>query len=118
MIADALFDKLPKKFISAISTVLLIAFMICTVSEVYDYQNIAKFDYALAKRIAEKVTPETKEITVSLTKSSHFPQNALHGDHVISATESYWGISGIVRTITGNKDVVVKLQLSDFENEK
>ncbi len=118
IVLDALFDKVPKKLNSAISTVLLIVFMICTVSEIYDYQNIAKFDYALAEKISEKVTPETKEITVSLTKPNHFPQNALHGDHVISATESYWGISGIVRTITGNKDVVVKVQLSDFENEK
>ncbi len=110
IIADAILPLLFKSFTPVITSLCLIVFSVAAVSEVCDYEKTAQHDLALAQKIAENIDDSTSEISVKLTSPAYLPQNAPYGDHIKSMVASDWGISGIVRTVSGNKKVIVKVR--------
>ncbi|MBR5614548.1 MAG: hypothetical protein IKW64_04525 [Clostridia bacterium] len=110
IIADALLPLLFKSFTPVIASLCLIVFSVAAVSEVCDYEKTARHDLALAQKISENINTNTTEISVKLTSPAYLPQNAPYGDHIKSMVASDWGISGIVRTVSGNKKVIVKIR--------
>lgn len=109
IIMDAVFDMQGKKWMSAFSAILIFVFSLSAVSEVGDYNFTAKRDADLTSKIAQQVKPDTKKITIKTDSPKYYLQNAPYNDHIMSITGSDWGLSGIVRTISKNRSVVVQL---------
>ncbi len=110
IILDAVFDIRGKKWMEALSAILIFVFSLSAVSEVGDYNFTAKRDADLASKIAQQVKPDTKKVTIKTNTPKYYPQNAPYNDHIMSMTGSDWGLSGIVRTISKNRDVLVQLR--------
>lgn len=110
ILADSLAGTLFKKYAPLVAAVLVFCFSVSTVSEVSDYNLVARRDKELATKIAHQVTSDTKTISVKITSPRYYEQNAQYNDHIMSMTGSDWGITGIVRTISGNRDVVVEIK--------
>ena len=96
-----------RSFTPIFACVCLIVFSVATASETIDYEKTARHDVALAHKISESVTPETKQISVKITTPVYLPQNAVFGDHIKSMVGSDWGVMGIVRTVSGNQYLIV-----------
>ena len=109
IILDFITKKVFKKYSAVVAGVLIFCFSVSAVSEVSDYNYTAAMDKKAALEIANMIGPGTKTIKVKITSPPYYPQNAPFGDHIISFTASDWGPSGIVRTISKNKDVVVDI---------
>ena len=110
MVTDALLPVLFKNFSPVAVSICLIVFSVSAVSEVFDYEKTAKHDLVLAQSIAQKLPEDATEISVKLTSPVYLPQNAVYGDHIKSMVGSDWGVSGIVRTVSGNKKVMVNVK--------
>lgn len=110
LISDSLLSVLAKRFSHILAAVLIFVFSISATSEVCDYQYTAGRDFDLAKRIAREVKADTVSVSVRINSPKYYPQNAPHGDHIMSMTGSDWGLTGIVRTISGNNKVVVEVK--------
>ncbi len=107
MILDGIIPLLLKSFTPIFASVCLIVFSVATASETIDYEKTARHDVALAQKISESVTPETKKISVKITTPVYLPQNAIFSDHIKSMVGSDWGVMGIVRTVSGNQHLIV-----------
>lgn len=110
LMADAVIPALFKSRTPAVLGICTLVFFSAAVSEVSDYDITARRDLALAEKIAASVPPdngEPTEIFYTCNAPYHFEQNCLFGDHIISARGSSWGITGAVRTLSGNKRVIV-----------
>ncbi len=109
MLLDKLLSQISKKYIYAVGTILIFWFSVSMVSEVQDYSYTAERDRRAAIEVSEKINMDTRTVKASLKTPDYYPQNAPYGDHIMSMTGSDWGITGIVRTLSGNKMVVVEL---------
>ena len=107
MMLDGFVPFLLRSLTPIFASVCLIVFSVAAVSETLDYEKTAQHDVALAKKISENITPETKEISVKITTPAYLPQNAVFGDHIKSMVGSDWGVMGIVRTVSGNQHLIV-----------
>ncbi len=107
IILDRVMSEIPRRYVCALSAVLVFWFSIVSVSEVGDYRLTAKRDLELATQLAQKVDSDTTVIEVNAKVPKYYPQNAPFGDHIMSMTGSDWGMTGIVRAISGNGRVVV-----------
>ncbi len=108
ILLDGLLSLCFKKFSKAVSLMLIFVFIISGVSEITDYSFVAKRDHELAKKIASEISVDTKEVWVKISSPKYYPQNAPFRDHIMSMTGSDWGVTGIVRTISKNRQVKVK----------
>lgn len=113
IVADALLPVLFKSFTPFAVSICLIIFSVSAVSEVFDYEKTARHDLALAESIIQKLPKDAAEISVKLTVPAYLPQNAVYADHIKSMVASDWGVSGIVRTISQNKSIVVNVDRSE-----
>lgn len=102
-------------FVNFISAALMMFFLIAAVSEVTDYMNVAHSDLVIIQNASEMVTPDSESITVMLRREDYGEQNAPFRDHIMSLTNSEYGICGAVRTMSGNYKVDVKCIFSDEE---
>ncbi len=109
MVLDGLMPIFLRSFTPIFASVCLIVFSVAAVSETLDYEKTARHDVALAQKISESVTPDTKEISVKITTPAYLPQNAVFGDHIKSMVGSDWGVMGIVRTVSGNQTLIVNV---------
>ncbi len=105
IIIDALFSLIPHKYMPFFVSLFIFCFIVCDVSETYDYEYTARTDFNIAQKIAEKVSPDTKELTLEGNFTIYHPQNSPFGDHIMSMLGSDWGPTGIVRTLSGNRVV-------------
>lgn len=108
IITDAIFDMWGKRWAAAFSAVLIFVFSISSVSEVADYNFTAKRDALLAQKISQQIKADTSKVSVKTNTPKYYTQNAPYNDHIMSMTGSDWGLSGIVRTVSNNRNVVVK----------
>ncbi|MBQ2932325.1 MAG: hypothetical protein IJE62_05740 [Clostridia bacterium] len=108
IVVDAIFDVRGKRWAAALSAVLIFAFSISSVSEVGDYNYTANRDALLAQKISQQTKADTAKISVKINTPKYYTQNAPYNDHIMSMTGSDWGLSGIVRTLSNNRKVVVE----------
>ncbi len=108
IIAGAIFDVRGKRWAAALSAVLIFVFSLSSVSEFGDYNFTAKRDALLAQKISQQITADTPKISVKINTPKYYAQNAPYNDHIMSMTGSDWGLSGIVRTLSNNRKVVVE----------
>ena len=109
VMADGVSDRIFKEYTPIVAAVLIFCFSISAVAEVNDYNYIAKQDAKTAEEIAKMVGPDTKRIKVRLDVPKYYSQNAPYNDHIISFTQSDWGPTGIVRTLSKNRWIVVEV---------
>lgn len=107
IVLDGIVPFLFRSFTPIFASVCLIVFSVAAVSETVDYDKTARHDVALAQKISENITSDTKELSVKITTPAYLPQNAVFGDHIKSMVGSDWGVMGIVRAVSGNKDLIV-----------
>ena len=110
IVLDNLGAALFKKYAALLSAALIFFFSVATVSETVDYEFTAKKDFHIASEICQRVDQNTKEVSVKISLPSYYTQNAPWRDHIISMTASDWGPTGIVRVLSGNKEMVVKIK--------
>lgn len=108
LLLDGLLSAFAKRFSHILAAIFIFVFSISAVSEICDYQYTASRDFELASKIAKEINEDTASVSVSINSPKYYPQNAPHGDHIMSITGSDWGITGIVRTVSKNSKVVVK----------
>ncbi len=108
--SDRAASKLFQKYTCVFAAILVFWFTIPMVSEVLDYHYTALCDFNIATKVANQVTYDTKRVKAKIKSPSYHPQNAPFGDHIMSMTGSDWGLTGIVRTISGNERVVVEAE--------
>ncbi len=109
LVSDSAAGKVFKKYTPILAAVMVFCFSVSAVSEVNDYNYVAGQDAKTAEKIAKVVHPDTKRIKVKVKSPKYYPQNAPYNDHIMSITASDWGPSGIVRTISKNRRVVVEI---------
>lgn len=107
LIADAAIPKLFRSMTPAFVCLCLFVFSIATVSEVCDYNQTASSDLALAQKIANEMPLDAEQISVDVKTPDYYPQNSPIRDHISSMTGTDWGVTGIVRTLSGNRKVTV-----------
>lgn len=107
---DALIPSIFKRLTPAFCLLILLVFAVCGVSEVCDYECTAQKDLALAEEITAKLPPDAEYAKIRISSPDYYPQNAPFGDHIKSMTASDWGTNGIVRTLSGNKDLVIDVE--------
>lgn len=112
---DGIVNKLLKVsgLVNFISAILIMFFLIVTVSEITDYMNVAHSDLVIVQNTAESVTSNPESITVTLKRKGYIEQNAPFRDHIMSLTNSEYGICGAVRAMSGNYKVNVKCEFTD-----
>ncbi len=110
LLADSLAQLLFKKYTALAAAVLIFCFSVSAVSEVRDYNFTARRDSELASKIAQQVLPDTKSVGVRITTPKYYEQNVPYKDHIMSMTGSDWGITGVVRTVSKNRKVVVEIK--------
>lgn len=112
LILDAVLPLLFRSQTPAVWVSVILVFMLVSVSETCDYVTTARRDMELALKICEKVPPAeadgTDLITYSTDAPLYFPQNSPYHDHIASMRASEWGISGIIRALSGNHSVTVE----------
>lgn len=108
LILDGILSVSAKRFSHILAAILIFIFSVSAVSEVCDYQYTANRDFELASEIAREINETTTSVSVRINSPKYYPQNAPYGDHIMSIIGSDWGITGIVRTVSGNSKVVVK----------
>ena len=109
IIMDTILPALFKSATPIIITVALIVFSLASATEVYDYNKTAQQDLALAKEISQNISETSPNITVKIKSPVYPPQNAPYRDHIKSVIGSDWGITGIVRTVSGIKNAEVTI---------
>ncbi len=113
ILVEMLVNKLPHLYKNILAALMIFFFSISTVSEVCDYNKVAESDYQNAKAIAQKIDKDTKYATVNISTPKYLSQNAPWNDHIISMVGSDWAPTGIVRTISKNREVIIKLAEND-----
>lgn len=110
LLADSLAQFLFKRYTALVAAALIFCFSVSAVSEVRDYNFTANRDREIATKIAQQVLPDTKSVGVRMTTPKYYEQNAPYKDHIMSMTGSDWGITGVVRTVSKNRKVVVEIK--------
>lgn len=105
---DRAASSIGKKYICVLGAILVFWFSVVSVSEVTDYSQVANQNFKLATQIAQSVKSDTETVRVKVATPKYYPQNAPYRDHIISMTDSDWGMTGIVRAVSGNEKVVVE----------
>lgn len=108
VVLDSVLTSIAGRFSAMLLAVLVFVFSVCSVSEVCDYDYTARCDFGLASSIANRVSENTSRIKVEINSPEYYPQNAPYGDHIMSMTGSDWGVTGIVRALSGNRRVVAE----------
>jgi hypothetical protein len=108
LILDSFLSAFAKRFSHILAAILIFVFSVSAVSEVCDYQYTAKRDFELAVKIAKEVNEDASSVSVKINSPKYYPQNAPYGDHIMSITGSDWGVTGIVRTVSGNSKITVE----------
>lgn len=110
IIADAFFSRL-SKFKKPLFVILSVFLIICNVCEVSDYTKTMLYDYKLIHSIAENPDKDINNPNIYYypeTTNNYLPQTIPFNDHIMSITGSDWGLTGTVRTITKNPDIIVE----------
>lgn len=91
----------------ALCAVLCFYFVICSVSEIYDRNQTAAYDERIIYYTAnQKSAGDT--FYYKKEKSDYPAQGSVYNDHIISVTGSDWGLTGTVRAVLKNKDIIVE----------
>lgn len=108
IILDNVLSVAFRRYAPLVAAILIFCFSVSAVSEVCDYELTASRDKALAVKISEGVTPDTRKLKISTDTPDYYPQNVPWRDHIKSMTASDWGVTGIVRTISKNRLVEIE----------
>lgn len=85
-------------------------FLICNTAEVYDYTKTMVHDYNIIRSVAENPVKDTENENIYYypeTVENYLSQTSPYNDHIMSITGSDWGLTGTVRAVTNNKEIVV-----------
>lgn len=107
IILDTVFSALLKHKIKYLAFFLSIYLCICNVSEVWDYHKTAEHNKRIIFEIAKNYTGQN-EILYEIKTEKYLEQNSPYHDHIMSIVGSDWGLTGTVRAVLKNKDVIVK----------
>ena len=85
--------------------------------ELYNNQLIQKLVGAadanlrlIEKMLNVEILNFGNEITIKISSPIYLPQNAVYHDHIKSMVGSDWGVTGIVRTISGNRNLKITIK--------
>ena len=106
IILDAVFSSLLKHRVKYLVFLFSIYLCICNVSEVWDYHKTAEHDKKIIYKIADTYNGDN-EIFYEIRTEKYLEQNSPYHDHIMSIIGSDWGLTGTVRAILKNKNVVV-----------
>ena len=107
IIIDALFSYLLKHRVKYLAIILAFYLCICNVSEIFDYHKTAENDRKIIYEVAGLYNGE-KEIFYEVRTEKYLEQNSPYHDHIMSIIGSDWGLTGTVRAVLKNKNIVVK----------
>lgn len=107
IIFDTVFSYVLKHRVKYLLIPLCIYLCICNVSEVWDYYKTAENDKTIIYEIAGNYNGNN-EIYYEIKTEKYLKQNSPYHDHIMSIVGSDWGLTGTVRAVLKNKDVVVK----------
>lgn len=107
IIIDTIFSALFKYKTKYVALFLSIYLCICNSSEVWDYNKTAAADLKIINEIASTYKGENT-LYYEIKTDKYLEQNSPYHDHIMSITGSDWGLTGTVRAVLKNKDIVVK----------
>ncbi len=110
IVIDRFALRFPQRYICVFGVILVFWLSTVTVSEVEDYNYTARQDFKLAAQISDNVSADTQKVKVRISTPKYYVQNAPYHDHIMSMTGSDWGLTGIVRTLSKNENVVVEVK--------
>ena len=116
IIIDALFTRLLKHRVKYLAIILSFYLLICNVSEIFDYHKTAEHDSKIIYEVADLYNGE-KEIYYEIKTEKYLEQNSPYHDPIMSIVGSDWGLTGTVRAVLKNKDIVVKQKDSKIEEQ-
>lgn len=85
-------------------------FLICNTAEVYDYTKTMVHDYNIIRSVAKNPLKDKENENIYYypeTTENYLSQTSPYNDHIMSITGSDWGLTGTVRAVTNNKEIVV-----------
>lgn len=88
----------------------IFVFSIAAVSEVCDYERTAQVDFRIAQKLAAELPTDSDIFEFSPVTPKYYPQNAPLRDHIVSMTGTDWGVTGIVRTLSGRRGIVIEVR--------
>ncbi len=109
LVADGLIMRIFRRLAPLVGAVLIVVFSVASLAEMTDYNNTSAADLRLAKQIAASVPFDAERVICKVNSPDYYPQSAPFGDHIKSMVASDWGATGIVRTLTGNREVEIVL---------
>ena len=110
LVLDSFLPCLLRSAVPLLVSVCLFAFTAASVSEVCDYERTAQADLHLARSIAAQLPPDSDSFEFTPTTPEYYPQNAPLRDHIVSMTGTDWGVTGIVRTVSGRRTLTIDVR--------
>ena len=106
IIIDTAFSYLLKDKIKYLAFFLMLYLCICNVSEVWDYHKTAFADRKIITEIADSYNDENI-LYYEAVSEKYLPQNSPYHDHIMSIVGSDWGLTGTVRAVLKNRNIIV-----------
>ncbi len=110
LVLDSFLPCLLRSAVPLLVSVCLFAFTAASVSEVCDYERTAQADLHLARSIAAQLPSDSDSFEFTPSTPKYYPQNAPLRDHIVSMTGTDWGVTGIVRAVSGRRTLTIDVR--------